>query len=55
MTSISPHAGQPTRSMLVPSAQNAGQIPAPRGTRMRASTRPNANESFSFVISRADE
>jgi hypothetical protein len=54
MTSISPHAGQPTRSMLAPSAQNAGQSPAPCGTRARASIRPCTNSSAPFVISRAD-
>ena len=38
--SISPQPGQPTWPMLLPSAQNAGQSPAPAGTLMRASIRP---------------
>jgi hypothetical protein len=40
MMSISPHCGQPTLVMLVPSIQNAGQIPWPNGRRMRDSIVP---------------
>lgn len=38
MTSISPLAGQPTLPMSSPSIQNAGHMPCPRGTFIRAST-----------------
>jgi hypothetical protein len=54
ITSISPHSGQPTASMSVPSIQNAGHMPRPAGTWIRASTRPCRSATASFVISRAD-
>ena len=40
MMSISPEAGQPTWVMLLPSIQNAGQVPIDEGIAMRASMRP---------------
>jgi hypothetical protein len=40
MMSISPQAGQPTPETSLPSIQNAGHMPWPRGIWMRASTRP---------------
>jgi hypothetical protein len=54
ITSISPHSGQPTASMSVPSIQNAGHTPWPAGTRMRASTRPWRTVTAPFVINRAE-
>jgi hypothetical protein len=40
MMSISPDLGQPAVARSVPSAQKAGQMPAPSGSFMRASTLP---------------
>ncbi len=54
MTSISPHAGQPTWPMSAPSIQNAGQMPCPRGILMRASTRPYCAVKVPSVFSRAE-
>jgi hypothetical protein len=52
--SISPLPGHPTSPMLLPSAQNAGQRPAPAGTLMRASMRPWPISTLSLETSRAD-
>src|SRR6266404_4916356 len=54
MTSISPHSGQPEVLMLDPSSQNAGQIPAPMGSFMRASMRPYWRFSTPSVFRRAE-
>jgi hypothetical protein len=40
ITSISPLLGHPTLPMSLPSIQNAGHRPCPRGTFSRASNRP---------------
>jgi hypothetical protein len=37
MMSISPQRGQPVVEQSAPSIQKAGQMPCPRGIRMRAS------------------
>ena len=42
--SISPHFGHRTESILSPSIQNAGHIPCPAGSLMRASNLPYACE-----------
>ena len=54
MMSISPHRGQPTVAMLLPSIQKAGQIPWPNGSLMRASMRPYCTVNQSCVFSRAE-
>ena len=54
ITSISPHAGHPTSAMSVPSIQNAGQVPSPPGTRIRASTRPYRRWTAPSVTRRAE-
>src|SRR6185369_5662386 len=55
MMSISPHEGQPTVLMLLPSIQNAGQIPCPSGASMRASTHVlMPNDCLPCVFIRAD-
>jgi hypothetical protein len=51
MTSISPASGHPPP---VPSIQNAGQMPWPRGILMRASKRPYVWVKVAAVSSRAD-
>ena len=50
MMSISPHTGHPTSSKFAPSIQNAGQIPCPRGSLMRASNRPFCSSNRSLVV-----
>jgi len=40
--------------MFAPSIQKAGQMPCPRGTRMRASKRPYACANSPLVLSRVD-
>src|SRR5687768_2629575 len=54
MMSISPLVGQPTLPMLLPSIQNAGHRPCPRGTRRRASNRPYACVNVADVSMRAE-
>ena len=54
MMSISPQAGQPALPMSLPSIQNAGQMPWPYGTLMRASKRPYGCSNVPCVFSRAD-
>lgn len=54
MTSISPEFGQPTWPMSLPSIQNAGHIPWPRGTLSLASTCPYAWVKRPAVLSRAE-
>ena len=54
MMSISPLVGQPAEPMLLPSIQNAGQMPWPRGILMRASNRPYVCVKVAAVSSRAD-
>jgi len=55
MMSISPLSGQPTALISEPSIQNAGQIPCPRGMRIRASMRPYLCENNPWVLRRVDE
>ena len=52
--SISPQAGHPTVSKFSPSIQNAGQIPLPVGSAMRASTVPYLNANLPLVSMRAE-
>jgi hypothetical protein len=54
MMSISPLVGQPTEPMSLPSIQKAGQIPWPRGMRIRDSNRPYVWVKVADVSSRAD-
>jgi hypothetical protein len=54
MMSISPQPGQPAVPMSAPSIQNAGQRPCPRGTWMRASTRPWVKSNLPRVTRRAE-
>ncbi|CAM5226550.1 hypothetical protein SGLAM104S_06281 [Streptomyces glaucescens] len=54
MTSISPELGQPTWPRSVPSIQNAGHMPCPRGIFIRASTCPYWALNFPAVFSRAE-
>jgi hypothetical protein len=55
MMSISPHEGQPTVLMLLPSIQKAGQIPCPSGALMRASTQVlMPNDCLPCVFMRAE-
>ncbi len=54
MMSISPESGQPTWPRSLPSIQNAGHMPWPRGTCMRASTCPYWAVNFPAVLSRAE-
>ena len=54
MMSISPLFGQPTLPMLSPSAQNAGQMPCPRGILMLASMCPYCWLNLPLVSSRAE-
>jgi hypothetical protein len=54
MMSISPHCGQLTEPMSLPSSQNAGQIPCPNGTRARISKRPYVCSNLPVLSSRAD-
>jgi hypothetical protein len=54
MMSISPLFGQPTLPMLLPRAQNAGQIPCPPGSWMRASMCPYCCVNLPAVLSRAE-
>src|SRR6266436_5742258 len=54
MTSISPQRGQPEVLMLDPRSQNAGQIPAPIGSFMRASMRPYWRFSMLSVFMRVE-
>lgn len=51
MMSISPESGQLTG---VPSIQNAGHMPCPRGIFIRASTCPYCAVNFPEVFSRAE-
>jgi hypothetical protein len=54
ITSISPHAGHPTRSMSWPSSQNAGHTPRPTGGRTDASTYdPGSTTTLFWVVRRA--
>jgi hypothetical protein len=52
MMSISPHAGQPTARIFVPSVQIAGQVPRPFGSFARTSTRPYVQ--FARLVRLAD-
>src|SRR5215472_16754149 len=54
ITSISPHCGQPTLLTSSPSNQNAGQIPFPSGSFIRASKRPYLCENFPFDLIRPE-
>src|SRR6266850_6848980 len=54
ITSISPHLGQPTLLISLPSIQNAGHIPCPEGILMRASNRPYACLKLPTVFMRAE-
>src|SRR5438270_3805042 len=54
MMSISPHAGQPALSILLPSVQAAGQVPRPAGSlarKDRKRTRLNSSHSqISYAV-----
>src|SRR3954452_7699650 len=54
MMSISPHCGQPTLPMSEPSIQNAGHMPCPRGSFIRASMCPEDAVNLPEELSRAD-
>ncbi len=54
ITSISPELGQPTEPMSVPSIQNAGHMPCPRGIFIRASTCPYCALNLPEVFIRAE-
>src|SRR5260221_345621 len=53
MMSISPHCGQPAEVTSAPIIQNAGHIPWPAGSFMRASMRPYLTANFDSVLRRA--
>src|SRR6266852_5726006 len=54
MKSISPHAGHRALAKLLPSAQKAGQSPAPTGSFILASSRPYWRVIVPFVCIRLE-